>query len=80
VVEAQPGRAVIALESDSNTRLTLPVADPIEAGAKVTLGIRPEHFVDAGTGDADVTVTIDVAEHLGDMAHAPLGVGFRVAV
>ncbi|MGO7357432.1 ABC transporter ATP-binding protein [Rhizobium ruizarguesonis] len=75
VVEAQPGRAVIALESDANTRLTLPVADPIEAGAKVTLGIRPEHFVDAGTGDADVTVTIDVAEHLGNTSYIYATIG-----
>jgi lactose/L-arabinose transport system ATP-binding protein len=75
VVETQPGRAVIALESDANTRLALPVADPIEAGAKVTLGIRPEHFVDAGTGDADLTVTIDVAEHLGNTSYIYATIG-----
>jgi lactose/L-arabinose transport system ATP-binding protein len=75
VVEAQPGRAVIALESDANTRLTLPVADPIEADAKVTLGIRPEHFVDAGAGDADLTVTIDVAEHLGNTSYIYATIG-----
>jgi ABC-type sugar transport system ATPase subunit len=35
----------------------------------VTLGIRPEHFADAGKGDADLTVTIDVAEHLGNTSY-----------
>lgn len=75
VVETQPGRVVIALESDASTRLPLPVADPIEAGAKVTLGIRPEHFVDAGMGDADLTVTIDVAEHLGNTSYIYATIG-----
>jgi len=75
VVETQPGRVVIALESDASTRLPLPVADPIEAGAKVTLGIRPEHFVDAGMGDTDLTVTIDVAEHLGNTSYIYATIG-----
>ncbi|WP_411196459.1 TOBE domain-containing protein, partial [Rhizobium sp.] len=70
-----PGRAVIALESAADTRLPLPVADPIEPGAKVTLGIRPEHFVDAGMGDADLTVAIDVAEHLGNTSYIYAAIG-----
>ena len=31
----------------------------------MTVGVRPEHFVDAGQGDCDLTVKVDVAEHLG---------------
>ena len=29
------------------------------------VGVRPEHFGDAGEGDADLAVSIDVVEHLG---------------
>ena len=36
-----------------------------ETGAKVIVGVRPEHFGNAGEGDADLTVGIDVVEHLG---------------
>ena len=31
----------------------------------MTVGVRPEHFGDAGKGDADLTVSVDVVEHLG---------------
>jgi lactose/L-arabinose transport system ATP-binding protein len=75
VVEAQPGRVVIALESEADTRLAMPIADPVEAGAKVTLGIRPEHFVDAGEGDADLVVNVDVAEHLGNTSYIYAAIG-----
>jgi len=75
VVETQPGRVVIALESEADTRLAMPIADPVEVGAKVTLGIRPEHFVDAGEGDADLVVSIDVAEHLGNTSYIYAAIG-----
>jgi lactose/L-arabinose transport system ATP-binding protein len=32
---------------------------------KVLVGVRPEHFVEAGQGAADVAVTVDVVENLG---------------
>jgi lactose/L-arabinose transport system ATP-binding protein len=31
----------------------------------VLVGVRPEHFVGAGQGAADVAVTVDVVENLG---------------
>ena len=31
--------------------------------------MRPEHFVDAGEGDCDITVKADVAEHLGSVSY-----------
>ncbi|TJV21352.1 MAG: sn-glycerol-3-phosphate ABC transporter ATP-binding protein UgpC [Mesorhizobium sp.] len=34
-------------------------------GSKVIVGVRPEHFGNAGEGDADLVVAIDVVEHLG---------------
>ena len=39
------------------------------AGSPVVLGIRPEHFAEAGQGDSDITVKIDVAEHLGSTSY-----------
>ncbi|MGO7675763.1 hypothetical protein ACC685_38905, partial [Rhizobium ruizarguesonis] len=33
------------------------------------------HFVDAGTGDADLTFTIDVAEHLGNTSYIYATIG-----
>ncbi|MFK3780403.1 ABC transporter ATP-binding protein [Agrobacterium sp. NPDC089420] len=59
----------LSLDSDPAVRLTLPVKDRLNEGAKVSLGIRPEHFADAGAGDADLTVHVDVAEHLGNTSY-----------
>ncbi|XHE14893.1 sn-glycerol-3-phosphate ABC transporter ATP-binding protein UgpC [Agrobacterium deltaense] len=59
----------LSLDSDPAVRLTLPVRDRLSEGSKVSLGIRPEHFADAGKGDADLTVHVDVAEHLGNTSY-----------
>ncbi|NTB99181.1 sn-glycerol-3-phosphate ABC transporter ATP-binding protein UgpC [Agrobacterium tumefaciens] len=59
----------LALDSDPAVRLTLPIRERLNEGAKVSLGIRPEHFADAGGGDADLTVHVDVAEHLGNTSY-----------
>ncbi|WCK05328.1 ABC transporter ATP-binding protein [Agrobacterium tumefaciens] len=59
----------LSLDSDPAVRLTVPVKDRLNEGAKVSLGIRPEHFADAGGGDADLTVHVDVAEHLGNTSY-----------
>ncbi|MCZ7467197.1 sn-glycerol-3-phosphate ABC transporter ATP-binding protein UgpC [Rhizobium rhizogenes] len=59
----------LALDSDPAVRLTLPIKEGVNEGAKVSLGIRPEHFADAGGGDADLTVHVDVAEHLGNTSY-----------
>jgi lactose/L-arabinose transport system ATP-binding protein len=34
-------------------------------GDRLALGIRPEHFGPAGQGAADLTLKVDVTEHLG---------------
>ncbi|WP_322417871.1 ABC transporter ATP-binding protein [Mesorhizobium huakuii] len=48
------------------TRITQPLAGAApEAGSKVIVGVRPEHFGSAGEGDTDLVVAIDVVEHLG---------------
>ncbi len=59
----------LALDSDPAVRLTLPIKERVNEGARVTLGIRPEHFADVGGGDADLTVHVDVAEHLGNTSY-----------
>ncbi|CDI09934.1 ABC transporter ATP-binding protein [Agrobacterium pusense] len=59
----------LALDSDPAVRLTLPIKERVNAGARVSLGIRPEHFADAGGGDSDLTVHVDVAEHLGNTSY-----------
>ena len=40
-----------------------------DVGETVTVGIRPEHFVASGTGDADLALTVDVIEHLGALSY-----------
>jgi len=69
IIEKDGATATIALAGDRNVRLTMPVSSSVMPGTQVTLGIRPEHFVDAGQGEADLTVTIDVAEHLGNTSY-----------
>ncbi|CVI61230.1 sn-glycerol-3-phosphate ABC transporter ATP-binding protein UgpC [Agrobacterium leguminum] len=59
----------LSLDSDPAVRLSLPVTARLNEGARVSLGIRPEHFADAGAGDADLTVHVDVAEHLGNTSY-----------
>ncbi|WP_028745129.1 ABC transporter ATP-binding protein [Rhizobium mesoamericanum] len=69
IIEKNGTTATVALAGDKNVRLSMPATCPVVPGAPVTLGIRPEHFVDAGQGEADLTVTIDVAEHLGNTSY-----------
>ncbi|MDP9571640.1 UNVERIFIED_ORG: lactose/L-arabinose transport system ATP-binding protein [Agrobacterium larrymoorei] len=58
----------ITLDHAPSFSLTLPVAARPGIGAPITLGIRPEHFEDAGKA-ADLTVAVDVAEHLGNTSY-----------
>ncbi|WP_313058535.1 ABC transporter ATP-binding protein [Agrobacterium cavarae] len=58
----------ITLDHAPTFSLTLPVAARPGIGAPIMLGIRPEHFEDAGKA-ADLTVAVDVAEHLGNTSY-----------
>jgi len=70
VAEIQAGKATVVLTDDRTVRLAVPLHDPsITSGTPVTLGIRPEHFGEAGQGEADLTVAVDVAEHLGNTSY-----------
>jgi lactose/L-arabinose transport system ATP-binding protein len=68
VVETGNGSAIIELDGHAGVRLALPVA-AAQAGEAVTLGVRPEHFGPPGAGGADLTLAIDVAEHLGSTSY-----------
>ena len=70
VVDRDNGKLVVALANHGGTKVALPIADSsANKGVKVTLGVRPELFADAGKGDSDITVGIDVAEHLGQTSY-----------
>ncbi|TIX01681.1 MAG: sn-glycerol-3-phosphate ABC transporter ATP-binding protein UgpC [Mesorhizobium sp.] len=57
---------VVELAGQEKTRITQPLTGAApETGNKVIVGVRPEHFGNAGEGDADLVVAIDVVEHLG---------------
>ncbi len=64
------GSVTLELTHQGKASVTLPLSGPLPAvGEQATLGIRPEHFEPAGTGAADITVDIDVAEHLGSTSY-----------
>ncbi|MBN8953757.1 MULTISPECIES: sn-glycerol-3-phosphate ABC transporter ATP-binding protein UgpC [unclassified Rhizobium] len=70
VTDNQQGRVAVVLKGQRNVRLTLPITSAkVEVGQPVTVSIRPEHFLDAGRGDVDMTVDVDVAEHLGNTSY-----------
>jgi lactose/L-arabinose transport system ATP-binding protein len=68
VVEGDPEKTVIELINQGGQRLTLGGRD-VTPGAAVTIGVRPEHFGEAGAGDCDIALEIDVAEHLGSTSY-----------
>jgi len=54
----------VTLNGFDHTMVSLPfVGTPPAMGSEVSVGVRPEHFHDAG--DAALPVTIDMLEHLG---------------
>ncbi|KQO83700.1 sn-glycerol-3-phosphate ABC transporter ATP-binding protein UgpC [Rhizobium sp. Leaf262] len=69
VIAQGSGSVTVGLKDDPGVVLTLPVTSSVETGSDVTLGVRPEHFGNAGAGDADLGVDVDVAEHLGNTSY-----------
>ena len=64
VEEVSGNLAQIALPGQAG--LSLPMTDnALKAGAPVVLGIRPEDILIGGGGEAQLTGTVKVAEHLG---------------
>ena len=69
VVSAEPGGVTVSLVSQPQVQLTLSISAGVKAGDPVSLGIRPESFVAEGAGDTDLSVEVDVAEHLGNTSY-----------
>ncbi|MGV3551597.1 ABC transporter ATP-binding protein [Rhizobium sp.] len=69
VITAEDGMVRVALANQPQVQLSLPIAAPVKSGDAVSLGVRPENFVAAGRGDADLSVEVDVAEHLGNTSY-----------
>ncbi|MEX0859430.1 MAG: TOBE domain-containing protein, partial [Cucumibacter sp.] len=71
-VAAASGQEItINLVNQRDTKLTKRLTGvPPGLGSPITLGIRPEHFREAGKGDCDLEIDIDVAEHLGSTSFA----------
>jgi lactose/L-arabinose transport system ATP-binding protein len=66
VIDAGAESLTLALVNQGGARLRLPLGGKApEKGARVTVGVRPEHFGKPGAGDAEINVNVDVAEHLG---------------
>ena len=83
VVTAGEGRVTVALESQPGVTLDFSLrASTVRPGDAVSLGVRPEHFRPAGTGDADMVLDVDVAEHLGNTSYvyANVSAGERIIV
>jgi lactose/L-arabinose transport system ATP-binding protein len=68
IVEQEPASATIELLNHGGTRLALPISAG-RVGDAVTLGVRAEHFGAPGAGQVDITLAVDVAEHLGSTSY-----------
>jgi lactose/L-arabinose transport system ATP-binding protein len=70
VAEASGDQINVALTNHAGVSFALPVTAALPAkGSALTVGVRPEHFGEAGQGIADLTLAIDVAEHLGSTSY-----------
>ncbi|MBB4953657.1 lactose/L-arabinose transport system ATP-binding protein [Agrobacterium vitis] len=65
VVETGQNRVTIALARQPDIQLSLPLSATVSVGQSLSLGLRPEHFLAEGEGDAQLTVEVDVTENLG---------------
>ncbi len=68
VIEKSPVGVTLSLPQFADAKIILPLTSP-DIGQDVTLGVRPEHFGEAGSGGTEINVQIDVAEHLGTTSY-----------
>jgi lactose/L-arabinose transport system ATP-binding protein len=79
IVDKTADSVTVELTNHGKTRLTLPVSGGA-VGDKVSLGVRAEHFGEAGAGSSDLTLQIDVAEHLGSTSYVYANAGGELVV
>ncbi|AZN97056.1 sn-glycerol-3-phosphate ABC transporter ATP-binding protein UgpC [Mesorhizobium sp. M9A.F.Ca.ET.002.03.1.2] len=76
VVGNDDDATVIELANHGGAKLRKPLSNAAPAvGSDVVLGVRPEHFFEAGEGDCDITIKADVAEHLGSVSYVYASAG-----
>ena len=76
VIETSNSAATVELVNHGGAKLRKPLCEAFPAvGAEVVLGVRPEHFFEAGEGDCDIPVKADVAEHLGSVSYVYANAG-----
>ncbi|HTO28011.1 MAG TPA: sn-glycerol-3-phosphate ABC transporter ATP-binding protein UgpC, partial [Devosia sp.] len=68
MVEKTADGVTLELQNHAKARLTLPVTGGA-VGDRVILGVRAEHFGLPGAGNVDITLDVDVAEHLGSTSY-----------
>jgi lactose/L-arabinose transport system ATP-binding protein len=74
IAEKTAAGTTVELPKHGKARLTLPVAGGA-VGDKVMLGVRAEHFGLPGGGNVDLTLDVDVAEHLGSTSYVYANAG-----
>jgi lactose/L-arabinose transport system ATP-binding protein len=68
VVSSDGAGVALELPDFDNTRVPMILRDAPEAGATLTLGVRPEHFEPGG--EVKIRTQVDVVEDLGGVAYA----------
>jgi multiple sugar transport system ATP-binding protein len=64
-VETVSGNAVNLRLADGGPVVAPGTANGLQPGEKVTLGLRPEHLLEGGGGDAELKGRVVAVEHLG---------------
>jgi lactose/L-arabinose transport system ATP-binding protein len=70
VTGADASGIAVTLVNQGNVTLHMPLSgQKLSEGETVTVGVRPEHFGAPGEGGTDLTLDVDVAEHLGSTSY-----------
>ncbi|MNT45865.1 Maltose/maltodextrin import ATP-binding protein MalK [compost metagenome] len=79
IVDKATGKVTVELTHHDKARLTLPSTSGV-VGDPVAVGVRAEHFGLAGAGNVDITLDVDVAEHLGSTSYVYANAGGEALV
>ena len=79
IVDKAGGQVTVELTHHDKVRLPM-LATGGAVGDRVTVGVRAEHFGLAGAGSVDITLDVDVAEHLGSTSYVYANAGGEALV